>query len=56
MFPQYYSQRQLSPYRGMLHVVDVGYALAYTADGEQWFDSRISVSFAANALDQLASW
>lgn len=34
--PRYYSQRQLSPYRGMLHVVDVGHALAYTVDGEQW--------------------
>lgn len=33
---QYYCQRLLSPYRGMLHVVDVGHALAYTADGEQW--------------------
>lgn len=32
----YYSQRQLSPYRGTLHVVDVGHALAYTVDGEQW--------------------
>lgn len=36
MGPQYYSQRQVSPYRGVLHVVDVGHALAYTADGEQW--------------------
>lgn len=36
MIVQYYSQRQLSPYRGMLHVVDVGHALAYTIDGEQW--------------------
>lgn len=36
MIAQYYSQRQLSPYRGMLHVVDVGHALAYTLDGEQW--------------------
>lgn len=36
MNPEYYSQRQLSPYRGMLHVVDVGHALAYTADGEEW--------------------
>ncbi|MGQ0526144.1 MAG: hypothetical protein ACT4P8_21060 [Betaproteobacteria bacterium] len=34
--PKYYSQRQLSPYRGMLHVVDVGHALAYTVDGEHW--------------------
>jgi hypothetical protein len=34
--PKYYSQRQLSPYRGMLHVVDVGHALAYTMDGEHW--------------------
>ncbi|HET9663734.1 MAG TPA: hypothetical protein VFP00_05860 [Burkholderiales bacterium] len=33
---KYYSQRQLSPYRGMLHVVDVGHALAYTVDGEHW--------------------
>jgi hypothetical protein len=33
---KYYSQRQLSPYRGMLHVVDVGHALAYTVDGERW--------------------
>jgi hypothetical protein len=36
MIVQYYSQRQLAPYRGMLHVVDVGHALAYTVDGEQW--------------------
>ncbi|MGQ0750622.1 MAG: hypothetical protein ACT4PS_08815 [Betaproteobacteria bacterium] len=36
MTPKYYSQRQLSPYRGMLHVVDVGHALAYTVDGENW--------------------
>lgn len=36
MAPQYYSQRQLSPYRGMLHVVDVGHALAYTVDGDHW--------------------
>jgi hypothetical protein len=36
MTPRYYSQRQLSPYRGMLHVVDVGHALAYTVDGENW--------------------
>lgn len=36
MIPKYYSQRQLSPYRGMLHVVDVGHALAYTVDGEHW--------------------
>ena len=36
MIAKYYSQRQLSPYRGMLHVVDVGHALAYTVDGEHW--------------------
>lgn len=36
MNARYYSQRQLSPYRGMLHVVDVGHALAYTVDGEHW--------------------
>ena len=36
MDAQYYSQRQLCPYRGMLHVVDVGHALAYTVDGEHW--------------------
>lgn len=36
MSAQYYSQRQLCPYRGMLHVIDVGHALAYTLDGEQW--------------------
>ena len=36
MTPKYYSQRQLRPFRGMLHVVDVGHALAYTADGEHW--------------------
>lgn len=36
MDAQYYSLRQLSPYRGMLHVVDVGHALAYTVDGERW--------------------
>lgn len=36
MTPKYYSQRQLSPCRGMLHVVDVGHALAYTVDGENW--------------------
>jgi hypothetical protein len=36
MDAQYYGQRQLTPYRGMLHVVDVGHALAYTADGDQW--------------------
>ena len=36
MSAKYYSQRQLSPYRGMVHVVDVGHALAYTIDGEQW--------------------
>lgn len=36
MDAQYYSLRQFSPYRGMLHVVDVGHALAYTVDGEHW--------------------
>lgn len=40
MDAQYYSLRQLSPYRGMLHVVDVGHALAYTVDGDRW-DARM---------------
>jgi len=36
MIAKYYSQRQLAPCRGMVHVVDVGHALAYTVDGEHW--------------------
>jgi hypothetical protein len=31
-----YSQRQLGPYRGVMHVLDTGDALAFTADGAQW--------------------
>lgn len=36
MSAQYYGQRRLVPYRGVIHVVDIGEAQAYTIDGEVW--------------------
>jgi hypothetical protein len=51
--PKYYSQRQLRPYRGMLHVVDVGHALAYTVDGENW---RARLRSREGSLWPVGSW
>lgn len=35
-FPQYYSQRRLNPYLGVIQVVDLGEARAYSATGKGW--------------------
>lgn len=53
MAAQYYSQRQFSPYRGMLHVVDVGHALAYTVDGEHW---RVRLRSREGRLWPVGTW
>ena len=36
MSTQYYSQLQLAPYRGVMHVVETGGGLAFTVDGGDW--------------------
>ncbi len=36
MTDRYYSLRRLSPFQGMLQVVDVGDAMAYSSDGRRW--------------------
>ncbi|MHB8456040.1 MAG: hypothetical protein ACYDDO_15440 [Acidiferrobacterales bacterium] len=36
MTPRYYSIRRLSPFEGMLQVVDTGDAMAYSFDGRSW--------------------
>ena len=36
MKAEYYSVRQLNPYRGTTQVVDMGDARAYSFDGERW--------------------
>ena len=36
MNADYYAIRQLSPYRGMLFVIEVEGALAYSSDGHIW--------------------
>lgn len=36
MHADYYAIRQLSPYRGMLFVVDIDCALAYSTNGQNW--------------------
>lgn len=36
MSAQYYAQRRMVPYRGVIHVVEVGDGQAYTIDGENW--------------------
>lgn len=33
---RYYSQRRMVPYRGVIHVIDIGDAQAYTPDGLNW--------------------
>lgn len=36
MSPTYYALRRFSPYQGMIQVVDVGAARAYSTDGRHW--------------------
>lgn len=33
---EYYSVRRLNPYMGVIQVIDVGFARAYSTDGEHW--------------------
>jgi hypothetical protein len=36
MYPRYYALRRVNPYRGVVHCVDIGEALAQTFDGITW--------------------
>ena len=36
MYPRYYAFRRLNPFRGVVHVADVGEAAAHTYDGVTW--------------------
>jgi len=53
MAPQYYSQRQLAPYRGTMHVVETDQATAFTVDGVDW---RVRLRNAQGLLWPAGSW
>ena len=36
MYPSYYALRRVNPYRGVVHYVDIGEAVAHTFDGVTW--------------------
>ncbi len=36
MYPSYYALRRVNPYRGVVHIVDAGEAIAQTFDGVTW--------------------
>jgi hypothetical protein len=36
MYPTYYALRRVNPYRGVVHYVDIGEAVAHTFDGVTW--------------------
>ncbi|OYY92383.1 MAG: hypothetical protein B7Y41_16195 [Hydrogenophilales bacterium 28-61-23] len=36
MYPTYYALRRVNPYRGVVHTVDIGEAIAHTFDGVTW--------------------
>jgi len=36
VYPSYYALRRVNPYRGVVHYVDIGEALAHTYDGVTW--------------------
>ena len=36
MYPSYYALRRVNPYRGVVHYVDIGEAIAHTFDGHTW--------------------
>lgn len=36
MYPSYYALRRVNPYRGVVHYVDIGEAIAHTFDGVTW--------------------
>ncbi len=36
MYPTYYALRRINPYRGVVHYVDIGEAVAHTFDGRTW--------------------
>jgi hypothetical protein len=36
VYPSYYALRRVNPYRGVVHYVDIGEAIAHTFDGVSW--------------------